>query len=139
MKIELSGQCLTYSQVQELIKNGIDVHGSLEIDFTKDGNKEVVNPSGTSDNDKSGRYTKMCNTMTNTEMIDLLPGKIIDKFNNDYYFKYNKYEVSYHRIPALDTWGHDFCGYSEVLLRDNLFKTIIKLVEYGMTEQLNNQ
>ena len=111
-KLELKDCCLTIEQAKELQELGVNMSDSMMVHFNLCGAKiicERYNLSGTKD---------CIDTLTNTEMLEMLPQYIFFNKKLRIYKDENRWLVSYEKD------GYRNLGCAAELLRDALFEMI---------------
>ena len=122
-KIKLEDTCLTVEQAKELQVLGVDMSDSLMVycdyyDQVHDYELLVNNSMATS-------YAyEVVNTLTNTEMMEMLPEKYIYSYE-DYFFEISNNSMDEYLVLYKRYWN-DITSprFSNNLLRDSLFEMI---------------
>lgn len=122
-KIKLEDTCLTVEQAKELQALGVDMSDSLMVycdyyDQVHDYELLVNNSMATS-------YAyEVVNTLTNTEMMEMLPEKYIYSYE-DYFFGISNNAMDEYLVLYKRYWN-DITSpiFSNNLLRDSLFEMI---------------
>ena len=122
-KIKLEDTCLTVEQAKELQSLGVDMSDSLMVycdyyDQVHDYELLVNNSMATS-------YAyEVVNTLTNTEMMEMLPEKYIYSYE-DYFFGISNNAMDEYLVLYKRYW-YDITSprFSNKLLRDSLFEMI---------------
>lgn len=119
-KIKLEDTCLTVEQAKELQALGVDMGNSIMAYC--DYYDQVHDYELLMNNSLSISYAyEVINTLTNTEMMEMLPDK--------YIYSYSKSEKEEKRTIICRKWANDNGGptFCNKLMRDSLFEIIKSL------------
>ena len=116
-KLKLEDCCLTIEQAKELQKLGIDFSNS-SLCFDRYDELHIGNAA-----DFKPYPNSMVNTLTNTEMMEMLPKGIYDENGN-----YHELHIDYEMEWDIYYFGYEIeMSFSANKLRDAIFKMIRRL------------
>ena len=122
-KIKLEDTCLTVKQAKELQALGVDMGNSIMAYC--DYYDQVHDYELLMNNNLSTSYAyEVINTLTNTEMMEMLPEKYIHSYE-DYFFEISNNYLEEYLVLYKRYWDDTTSPrFSSKLLRDSLFEMI---------------